>query len=112
VITYFLGGLGALLGPLFGVMIVDYYVLRRQRVNIEHLYTPNSGSSYFYWKGINPVALAAFIPAAIVAMIVAFLPALSVASPFAWFVGVAIAGGLYFWLGRRRVLESTASSME
>ena len=34
VIVYFLGGLGALLGPLFGVIIADYWLLRRTKINV------------------------------------------------------------------------------
>ena len=32
-INYFLGGLGALLGPLFGIIVVDYYLIKRGRVD-------------------------------------------------------------------------------
>lgn len=37
VITYFLGGLGALLGPLFGIIMADYWLLRRARVHVPDL---------------------------------------------------------------------------
>ena len=43
VIAYFLGGLGALLGPFFGIMAVDYFLLRKSRVSIPDLYDPRSG---------------------------------------------------------------------
>ena len=39
VINLFLGGLGALLGPLFGIIMTDYYVLRRQHVLVPDLFT-------------------------------------------------------------------------
>lgn len=103
VIVYLLGGLGAVLGPLFGVMIVDYFILRRQHVDVAQLYIPDKRSEYYYWRGINPVAVASFIPAAILSIIVAFLPALSSARPFAWCVGVASSGLLYYAIGRGRL---------
>src|SRR5207248_5449196 len=37
-VNYFLGALAAFLGPLFGIIIVDYYLLRRQQVEIDGLY--------------------------------------------------------------------------
>ncbi|WP_329812475.1 cytosine permease, partial [Streptomyces sp. GSL17-113] len=42
VVNYFLGGLGALLGPLFGVIMADYWLLRRSRVNVPDLYTEDA----------------------------------------------------------------------
>jgi len=56
-INYFLGGLGAVLGPLFGIMMVDYYFVRRGRVVIEDLYRANPSGSYYYRRGVNPRAL-------------------------------------------------------
>jgi NCS1 family nucleobase:cation symporter-1 len=39
VIVYFLGGLGSFLGPLFGIVMADYWLIRKQRVNVPALYT-------------------------------------------------------------------------
>ena len=110
VINYFLGGLGALIGPLYGVMVVDYFILRRRRVNIEHLYIADSRSQYFYTRGVNPRAVAAFVPAAVLAVLVAVVPALSSAAPFAWFVGAGAAAGLYYILTRTQ--RSSAQTVE
>ncbi len=42
VINYFLGGLGGLLGPLFGVIITDYWLIRRTKINVPELYTEDT----------------------------------------------------------------------
>ncbi|MFP5283204.1 MAG: NCS1 family nucleobase:cation symporter-1 [Actinomycetes bacterium] len=104
-INYFLGGLGALLGPLFGVIFVDYFLVRRQQVSIEELYLDDPRSRYYYRRGWNPRALAAFGPAALVALVVALVPALSAWAPFSWFVGVAIAGAIYAKIAPREVRQ-------
>lgn len=96
VINYFLGGLGALIGPLFGIMIVDYFLIKKQQVNIPDLYTPDIRSRYFFTKGINMRALAAFVPAAVLAITVAILPNWGSAAPFAWYVGTFTGGALYW----------------
>jgi NCS1 family nucleobase:cation symporter-1 len=103
VITYFLGGVGALMGPLFGVMAVDYFVLRRGNVRVSDLFTPDSRSIYYFRRGVNPLAVAAFIPAAILSLIVAFVPVFSSAAPFSWFVGVGASALLYYAIGRGRI---------
>lgn len=104
-INFFLGGLGALLGPLFGVIFVDYFLVRRQQVSIEELYIDDPRSRYYYRRGWNPKALTAFLPAALVALVVALVPALSGLAPFSWFVGVIIAGAIYLAIAPRDVRQ-------
>ena len=60
VIAYFLGRLGALLGPFFGVMAVDNFALRKGRFSIPDLYDPADKSLYYYSNGVNPLAVKAF----------------------------------------------------
>ena len=103
VITYFLGGVGALMGPLFGVMAVDYFVLRRENVRVPDLFTPDSRSIYYYRRGVNPLAVAAFIPSAILALIVNFMPVFSKVAPFTWFVGVGASALIYYAISRGRI---------
>ncbi|BAN46196.1 NCS1 family nucleobase:cation symporter-1 [Metapseudomonas resinovorans] len=103
VILYFLGGLGALLGPLYGIMIVDYYLLRRGRVNLPELYTESRDAAYHYQRGVNPRALIAFLPAATIATLLALLPAFEALSPFSWFFGAGLAGLIYYAIADRRV---------
>lgn len=51
----------ALLAPIVGIMICDYYLLRKRKINIRELY--KVGGQYKYWNNINPAALIAYIPA-------------------------------------------------
>ena len=101
VILYFLGGLGALLGPLFGVVMADYWLIRRGKVNVPELYTASREGAYFYKNGVNPRAITAMVPAAAVALLIAFVPALAAAAPFAWFFAAGIAAVVYFFVADR-----------
>ncbi|UTT69024.1 NCS1 family nucleobase:cation symporter-1 [Arthrobacter sp. DNA4] len=101
VIVYFLGGLGALLGPLFGVVMADYWLIRRGMVNVPELYTASPDGAYFYKKGVNPRAIIAMVPAAVLALLIAFVPGLAAAAPFAWFFAAGIAATLYFFIADR-----------
>ncbi len=47
------------LGPIAGVMVVDFWILRRKRIILEELYNPSG--IYRYSNGVNWVALGAFI---------------------------------------------------
>jgi len=99
-VNYFLGALGAMIGPLFAIMVVDYYLVRRRQVSIRDLYQPDPSGRYYYRRGVNPVAVASFVPAAIVSISVSTLPVFSAAAPFSWYFGVLLAGSLYATLAR------------
>lgn len=101
VIEYFLGGLGAILGPFFGVIMTDYWLIRRQRVNVPDLYSEAPDGAYQYQHGINRRAFAALAPAALLAVIVSLVPVFEVLAGFSWFVGAAVAAVLYFLLASR-----------
>jgi len=108
VINYFLGALGAFLGPFFGVMMVDYWLIKKQHINVVDLYRPSPDSQFWYHNGINTKAFAAWIPGAVVAAVIALVPTFSVAAPFAWFIGVAISGSVYYALMRQAVVPVAA----
>jgi NCS1 family nucleobase:cation symporter-1 len=94
-VNYFLGGLGAFLGPLFAIIMVDYYLIRHERVYMPDLYREDGGR-YHYKHGVNPRALIAFVPSAAIAAVVALDSAFSTASPFSWFIGAVPAAVIYY----------------
>ena len=97
VILYFLGGLGAFLGPLFGIVMADYWLLRKQKVDVPALYTYDSAGPYHYRNGINPNAIKALVPSAAISLLFAFLPALHVVSHFSWFIAAGL-GAVFYYL--------------
>ncbi len=101
VVEYFLGGLGALLGPVFGIVMADYWLVRRTRINVPDLYTEDPSGTYAYRSGVNPRAVTALVPTAAIAVVVAFVPYFSGISGFSWFIGTVLAGLLYVVLPGR-----------
>src|SRR5699024_6293870 len=96
VIDLFLGGLGAILGPFFGLIMVDYWLIRRQRLNIPDLYSEARDGTYFYRNGVNWRAMAALAPAAGIALVLSQLPI--AAAHFSWIIGAIIAAVLQLLL--------------
>tara|TARA_B100000214_G_C23968010_1_gene628697 strand:+ start:439 stop:1899 length:1461 start_codon:yes stop_codon:yes gene_type:complete len=52
--------LGALFGPLFGLMIADYYIVKNKKIINQDIFSPKSNGSYVYssgwhWKAIYSV---------------------------------------------------------
>jgi len=102
-------GYSALLGPIGGIMIADYFVYRRRELDLPGLY--QTDGAYRYRSGISFVALFALIagvlpslPGFLVA--VKMVPAASVPKFFlslydyAWFAGFGIAFAVYLILRR------------
>jgi NCS1 family nucleobase:cation symporter-1 len=100
-------GYSALLGPIGGIMIADYYVLRRKQLQVAALYQPNG--AYRYSNGFSVVAIIALI-VAILPNLPGFLATVKLVNPtsvppffvrlydYAWFVGFAIAFVVYLSL--------------
>lgn len=97
IINLFVGGLGACLGPLFGIIMVDYYWIRRRHVIVKDLYDPTPGGSYWYQGGWNLRAVAAFVPSAIVAILAVLSPwgYMETGEAYGWAIGTILGGGLY-----------------
>jgi NCS1 family nucleobase:cation symporter-1 len=110
IINYFLGTLGAFLGPLYGILMLDYYITRRQVVIAEDLYRPEPGGAYYYRKGVNPNAIGAFVPSAAITAVIALVPAFKTEAPFSWVIGAALGAGLYLAITRIRGSGAPASA--
>ena len=94
-------GYGAMLGSVGGVMIADYFFIRRKQLKLDDLY--RRGGVYEYRRGFNTVALVA-LAAGIAPNVPGFLGALGVLEvaplfatiyEWAWFVAFFLAGAVY-----------------
>ena len=101
-------GYSALLGPIAGVMIADYFLVRHARLKISDLYRRNG--IYEYDNGVNLRAVAALAVGVIVALLGLVIPALRLLYDYAWFVGFGVAGAVYVALMQRA--EAPAQSPE
>ena len=113
-----LTGYGALLGPIAGILVADYWIVRRTRLNVDALY--EAEGEYHYRSGWNP---AAFVALAL-GIAPNFPGFLRISLPgtfggigevwadiytYAWFVGVAVALVSYAALMRASVRSPVPS---
>jgi NCS1 family nucleobase:cation symporter-1 len=107
-------GYSALLGPIAGIMIADYYFVRRRELDVPDLYRRDGR-----YAGTNPVAIVALVIGVVPnlpgflasAKLVRGVPALFVAIyPYAWFTGFALAACLYLVGMRGRRQEPVAAA--
>jgi nucleobase:cation symporter-1, NCS1 family len=93
-----LEGYSGLLGPVAGIMVADYFLIRRTRLDVYSLY--HRDGIYHYSNGINPRAIVALVAGVVVALIGLWVPSLRFLYDYSWFVGVFVAGLVYVVLMR------------
>jgi len=57
----FVNTLGAILAPVFGIMIVDYYVIKKQRLDVDDLFSDSPNGKYHYNGGFNGKGILAWV---------------------------------------------------
>jgi len=99
-------GYSALLGPVIGIILVDYFLIRRTELNVDDLYRRNG-----QYAGVNGRAVTALV-LGVLPNVPGFLVQTGVMHgqglmvnlyDYAWFTGLAIAGLVYFILMRNQV---------
>ena len=100
----------SLLGPVGGIMIADYYFIRKQQLKVDDLY--NHNGEYSFGNGFNRNAIIALL-CGILPNLPGFLLQIKVISSaafpqwishlynYAWFVGFAVSGGIYYLLMKK-----------
>lgn len=104
-------GYSSLLGPVGGILIADYYFIRKQQLAVDELYS--SAGRYHFSNGFNTVAVIALL-AGILPNIPGFLVTIKVIAAdavpywisnlynYAWFVGFLVSGFIYWLLMKRK----------
>ena len=107
-------GYSGLLGPVAGIMVADYFLLRHTKLDVEALYRREG--VYTYRKGFNPLAVIALVCGVVAALIGRFVPRLAFLYDYAWFLGFFLSGALYVTLTRaqsaRRPLQHDEGSAQ
>ncbi len=92
-------GYSALLGPIAGIMIADYWLLRRRELDVAELYRPNGRYAGTNWIAVGALVLGVLpnLPGFLKSVKVlggdpGFFDALYV---YAWFTGFLVAGAAY-----------------
>jgi NCS1 family nucleobase:cation symporter-1 len=97
-------GYSGFLGPIAGVMICDYFIVRKKIILVEDLYLRQG--FYEFSRGINWRAMAALAAGAGLAFIGLVVPSLRVLYDYAWFVGFGMSFIVYWLLMRAPAARS------
>ena len=103
-ITVFVSVFGAVLAPLFGVMVADYYLIKKQIVKTAELYTMSAQGRYYYDGGWNKVGLASLAISGFISVGWELCTQLFKILPennFGWVIGAAAGAAIYYGMMMR-----------
>jgi NCS1 family nucleobase:cation symporter-1 len=103
-------GYSGLLGPVAGIMVADYFFIRKTELDVNSLY--HREGAYYYTKGINPRAIGALVLGVTIALIGLFIQPLHFLYDYAWFVGFFTASIAYIALMKISVPAAYANNAE
>jgi NCS1 family nucleobase:cation symporter-1 len=104
-----LGGYAAFLGPVAGIMICDYFLVRRCNLQLDDLYL--RGGAYEYSRGFNWRAVGALALGAGTALAGLAIPSVRVLYDYSWFVGFIVSFVAYYAMMKLQ-RQAALSAME
>lgn len=96
-IVGFVNAIGAVIAPFFGILVVDYYLIKNQHLDMQDLFNDQPTGAYYYQKGWNVKGLIAFALAAIFSIATVLVPVLTKLEGYGFLLGAGL-GGLIYWV--------------
>ena len=93
--------LGSFFGPIFGVMIADYFIIKGSNIENKDIYSLESNGTYFYSKGWHLKSLYSIFIGFIFASSTIWNVSLNFIQSFAWIIGAIVAFIIYYLLASK-----------
>ena len=100
-ILSFVDTIGSFFGPIAGIMIVDYYVIKNKKVINKDIFSPNEDGSYYYSGGWHIKAMYSLFIGFIFASATIWNTELSFLQPFSWIIGAVFSSITYYLLASK-----------
>ena len=91
----------AFFGPIFGVMVVDYYFINKNNLKNKDIFVLNNTSSYYYSKGWHIKAVYSAVLGFIFSASTIWNGSLMSFETYSWFIGAFISSLTYYLLASR-----------
>jgi nucleobase:cation symporter-1, NCS1 family len=100
-ILSFIDTVGSFFGPLFGVIVVDYYLIKKQNINNKDIFLFDANSLYFYSNGWHIKAIYSLFIGFIFAASTIWNESLMNFQPYSWIIGASITSLTYYLLASK-----------
>ncbi len=100
-IIIFFDSLTAFFGPIFGVIVADYYFIKKQKINHKELFYPKENSEYIYSSGWNYKAMYSLFIGFIFSVSTIWNANLTSLQSFAWIIGAFFSYIIYYLLAKK-----------
>ena len=100
-ILSFIDTFGCFFGPLFGVMIVDYYLIKNQNLSNKDLYSIDSNSEYYYTGGWHIKGVYSLVLGFVFSASTIWNSNLMFLQSYAWIIGAIVSIIVYFLLAKK-----------
>ena len=95
-ILAFVDTFGSFFGPLFGVMVVDYYIIKKSELSNEDIFSLDEDSLYFYSNGWHVKAIYSLFLGFIFAASTIWNSSLMIFQSYSWIIGASISSLTYY----------------
>ncbi len=100
-ILSFVDTIGAFFGPIFGIVIVDYYLIKKGKLNNKDIFSSVPNSSYYYSNGWHIKAIYSLFIGFIFSASTIWNVDLSFLQSFSWLIGALMSSITYYLLANR-----------
>ena len=108
----FVNTLGAILAPVFGIMITDYYIIKKQKIDVDDLFSDSKSGKYHYNNGFNGKGMLAWVLSGYIAVgtvwpnilvfgLDDFFANLGGGGGYAWMIGAALGAIIHLAISNR-----------
>ena len=104
-ILSFLDTLGAFFGPIFGLIIADYYVISKKNIINKDIFSSNKESAYIYSNGWHIKAVYSVLIGFIFAASTIWNLKLNFLQSFSWILGAFVTFLVYYLLSSKKINE-------
>ena len=109
----FVNTLGAILAPVFGIMITDYYIIKKEKLSVSDLFDARPRGKYYYNDGFNHKGMLAWIISGYIAVgtvwpnilifdgLINFFANLGGGGGYAWMIGAALGALIHLGISNK-----------
>ena len=109
----FVNTLGAILAPVFGIMITDYYIIKKQKIDVDDLFSDSKSGKYHYNDGFNGKGMLAWVLSGYIAVgtvwpnilvfgLDEFFANLGGGGGYAWMIGAALGALIHLGISNKK----------